>query len=385
LTCSTAGQTTYAEDNLTPSDPADSIQSETTYKSKSIFNSRELAPTCGSASPFSASTNDCAPCVKPCYPACCPCGWSGLYAGAEATFLDPSFSNSQGKVNIIDPTTPATGLIVDSRNNAGSNYLGVAPRVWVGYVCPSGWGVRGGFWTLNNSTFSTSPTTLTNFGGTSSTLFNAYTVDLEVTRQLFFSRGGLALGSFGVRNGGIRHAESISSTGFTPPTYDVASGSVATNSQFYGTGPTGAIQYLYPFYQGGYGNLGLYSAYRGSALFGTQKSSAGATAQVTGAGGNFPIDNEYQAVSALNTMYINELQVGLQWSKLLPRWNNNRAFVRGVFEYQNWTTAYNKGAASAFAGAGSPGTRGTVISVAEARALQSVNFVGFGIGAGCYW
>ncbi len=397
LTCCTAGQITYARDGIGPPDATlESVAPDAPEapvapdSSVAPYAVSPASPTCGS-SPTCGGSSSCGSCCcnTPCYTNCCPCPWSGIYAAAEATFLDPNFGNTSSKVTLSDPIS---NPVTVSNGSTGSQSLGFAPRVWIGYVCPSGWGIRGRFWELNTSSTSTqAPVTLTQFGGTSSSLFNAYTTDIEVTRQLFYSPVGIALASFGVRNGGIRHAESQSVSGFGPTTGNFLMGSAATSSQFYGTGLTGGLQLLRPFYQGSYGNLGIFGGYQGSILWGNSAQAASAQALV-GTGAATFIDNQPQppnpsSITNPNTMYINELQLGLQWSKVLPRWRNNRAFARLVFEYQNWCVGNNRGGLRYVAGEPPPGTVGSgeVVSEATARALQSVNLVGFGIAAGCYW
>ncbi len=305
--------------------------------------------------------------------------YGGFYATAEAIFIAPRHSNTNSNINVSDPVASNNVAIGSSTE---SQYLGLSPRFSVGYAGERGWGLRCVYWMVNTSSCITTPGAVL---GTSNTCFTAQTIDLEVTRQLFLPFGGSALTTFGVRNGGVYHSETQSLSGYIPNTTDLVSGTASTSSQFYGTGLTGCTQWLRPLYRGQRTDLGFYGAYRGSTLWGTQASTAATSAQVTSGGVVYPSAYDFVPVYVHNTMFVNELQAGLQWSRSLARWRNNRVFARVVFEYQNWTIASGAGAARASVSAGIPGVTESIVAAAEARALQSVNLLGVGVTAGCYW
>ncbi len=315
---------------------------------------------------------------------CCCDPWKGVYAGAEAVFIAPMYNNNtSSSLTFADPG--GVGSFTVSTATPGASNMGFAPRVWLGAAGENGWGVRGTFFELNNSATSTTGTIGTaSFATGRSSLFNMYAIDAEVTKQIILPRS-VALTSFGARNGGIRHNENINVYGFAPTTGNVVSGSASTGSQFFGTGLTGATQWYRPMYQGKYGNVGFYGMYRGSVLWGNDQSTTAQRAFV-GTGAFARQDNLALGVSNANTMYVNEVQLGPQWSKTMPRWHNNRVFARFTLEYQNWSV--NNGSTAVHprvVGAGIPGTTGVIFSNANANALQNLNLVGFGVSTGCYW
>ncbi|HEX3868967.1 MAG TPA: hypothetical protein VHV77_00890, partial [Pirellulales bacterium] len=171
-------------------------------------------------------------------------------------------------------------------------------------------------------------------GNFQSSQFRMYAVDLEATRELYL-RNSIAMTSFGVRTAGVSFGQSTTNTLVAPTAGDLLVASAATNNSFYGTGLTSATQWMRPVYQGAFGNIGFYGMGRGSVLWGNENSSAVTQATVFGPGAVASSRNG-ATFGPGNTMWIGELQAGIQWNKVLTNFLHTRAFARVAFEYQNW-------------------------------------------------
>jgi hypothetical protein len=185
-----------------------------------------------------------------------------------------------------------------------------------------------------------------------------------------------------VRHVGLTQSESLFAQVLTQPVPDLLTAQATSTNQFNGTGLTWGLQCYEPCCQGCFGDIGLFCSGRGSVIFGPNASAVSSTAQVGGAG-IFAVSNNQANASQDNTLLMGELQAGLQWNRYLPCWYNRRVFVRGAFEYQYWGLANGlQTSTGSFAGR-NPFDRLTI--TADQRNLSSINFVGFTIGAGCFW
>jgi hypothetical protein len=313
--------------------------------------------------------------------ACCETNCCKPYLGVEATFLSPQYSNNPITATAFD----VTGNFAFQSNPTGTSYLGAAPRIWLGYGCENGRGVRGRFWQMNNSFFATDPLNFANpndfTGFTTSSHFKAYTVDLEATRDFCLLNKNV-LGFIGVRYAGLSMAESLYAQVLTRPVPDLLTAQATSVNQFYGTGLTWGLQCIDPIARNCCGDWDLFVSGRGSALFGTNSSAVASSAQVGGAG-IFAVSNNQATADRTSTLMIGELQAGLQWSQCVKCCGNRRFFGRCAFEYQYWGVVDGvQTDTTSFAGR-APVDQ--IVITADRRNLSSINLIGISVAAGWYW
>ncbi len=209
-------------------------------------------------------------------------------------------------------------------------------------------------------------------GGSDS--FNAYTIDAELTKG-FCRRGWNLLGTFGVRYGEYDHARNNSVFGAVNG--DIFALSSLQNEGFHGTGLTFSLSGLKPLKR--HPCMSLYLSGRGSTLFGDARTLAIASSSFAGPAGNAQSVN-----GALDdrdeTLFIGEIQAGLQWSRCVRSFNG-RMFARVGFEYQYWGTT--DGNALAVAASGTGGS--SLGQVAVRGGNQNVDLVGFNVMTGFAW
>ncbi len=308
----------------------------------------------------------------------CGCNPRQWYLGVEATFLAPLYDNGAAQFGLAD-TFGGTGVLFNSTHDKADELSG-APRITLGYGGKDGIGIQGRYWELDNgvSSFGFAPAITTGvnagqpLGGSDS--FNAYIVDLEATKE--FSRGRWSLlGTFGARYAEYDRERTDSVFGVVNG--DVFSLSSQQGSAFHGTGLTSSLAGLRPLKN--HPCLSLYGSVRGSALFGQAESSV-----ITHSSFSGPLSNAGSTNGAIGfddeTMFITELQAGLQWSRSVRSFNG-RMFARAGFEYQFWNTKDQ----TAIAGSTS-GTPGSSEGFALARgAGNDFDLIGFNISTGFAW
>jgi hypothetical protein len=290
--------------------------------------------------------------------------------------LAPIYDESKATFTLTDPVTPAS-ISVQTDFDSAEELTG-APRLVFGYVGKRGFGIQGRYWELSSfSSRSDLPEPIIGnqiqvLGGEDR--FNAYTIDVELTNECCY-RGCNLLGTFGVRHAHIDHGRVEQVVGAS--NLDVFSLGAQTGESFDGTGLTFSLSGLKTINP--CRGLALYTALRGSTLWGPARTTAITTSSFSGPFGvggstNGAIDSNDE------TMFIGEVGAGLQWSRCVRSFSG-RMFARGGVEYQYWGTS--DGFALAQSSSGSLGfSDGTV------RALggkHSTNLIGFALMAGYNW
>lgn len=327
-----------------------------------------------------------------------------MYFGAEATFFSreydlapTSFGLSSSTPSLAVP--PGTGIGDPGFNplewswSAGTladaaalesdfdhaDQLRGAPRLTLGIVGGNGFGIQGRYWQMNDSVAMYDPVGVFPIGGgadprfgmldrtAGADRFESYIVDLEGTKDFGFLGWNL-LGTLGARyaefdhersNAAIGRIETGALNGLSNNMYSLGT---LQEASFHGTGVTSSLTGLR---QLGRSNFSLFASVRGSALWGTANSYAQADAAYDGFYGSETF-SDAQLIRDRETLYITELQAGLQWSRNV-RFLNGQMFARGAFEYQFWRVDGGEAAATATVGdfgvlggtlEGSPGSPG---------------------------
>jgi len=250
------------------------------------------------------------------------CRGCGIYAGVEATFLQP-YNTSSGQI-VFDNGT--NRFAADGMTEFDT--LDAAPRIWLGYQGQT-WGLWGRYWAFDAERFGESFDYVndSNYRLVEAVSFlSAKTGDLEATRRFSFFQweGDLFLGArWAELNKRDRMAVNAVSPGLQTAlqqTESLASGAGLTFG-FDGRRPIGCR------------GLALKTSARGSVIW--TKSTASAYNQYSDPG-NF--DAQLVRVSGdCATLSIAEVQVGLEWARKLECFRAE-AFTHIVAEYQWWNT-----------------------------------------------
>ena len=295
---------------------------------------------------------------------CDSCGKSGCggkqrcrtwIAGVEATFLTTDIKGPASVVAISDDTITQQ---LTTRVDAGAvDNVYFAPRIWGGFQGPV-WGVTGRYWK-----FQESESYVGDGGGGSfaalanSAEFNAYTVDLELTRLI--ERGCCSM----IVAVGGRYAEvetsalATGSNDFNPGDPEgFASAFALSSNDFKGGGVTTGISGRRPI---GRSKWNMFWNVRGSVLWGNAESYAAATALVNEASSaseavsrndtvSTSTSNAASGTGATNgnasanpvnddreTLIIGEVQIGLECNKQFQCFPGT-GFFRIAGEYQYW-------------------------------------------------
>lgn len=316
-----------------------------------------------------------------CFQTDCRCGCWDFGASVEATFLWPMLNSTTTATEVAN-IGAGTSTIYQSGANATDDML-VAPRIWVG-AKRNCWGIGARYWSMEQS----SGTLNTALVAPATPIFQldrsleAYTVDLEVTREMSILRSDAIL-SFGARYAYLNSGSASSSTAAWVATpLSMSSATAVSSRQFGGTGLTLGLQGTRRIRCS---NWHLFYNARGSILWGdgVVGSSATAVALDAGAGAAAAAGAGF-AAGDTGDMFIGELQLGLQYErqlKCLPC----KAFVRGAVEYQYWDTDVNAFTA-AIAIADTSGTGGAYGAAAGATAGDTImDLFGFTLGTGLMW
>lgn len=333
-------------------------------------------------------------CLDGCCPPPRPLFW---VSGIEATFLAPDLNSGWA------------GFAVEEFNNDRFSYfstdtddiddLYVAPRLWLG-VQGCLWGVNARYWHMRASEGSFDPTLGSDgtwdgpkcgqpdFGFNSCNDFEAYTIDLEVTRRVCLHDCWMQF-ALGVRHAEIEHNAALSAAAIADDS--VLFGFANAHRQSRGTG----------ILLGWYGRKPIYPCscvnwfynFRWSALWGPTETAADTGALVT------LTSTDPDAVAAAgsvngastvanDTLFIGEIQVGLEWDYALRCLPAN-AFCRLAVEYQRWSSGTGYSQANSFAGTGidnngsiTQATLGDAFAIADAPELD---LVGLAVSTGLTW
>ena len=297
---------------------------------------------------------------------CCDRDWIWL-AGTEAAFLSCNPHNSSTSVTASSGAGTTSG-------GGGGGYDGMtyAPRVWLG-VEGDCWGLLGRFFYLSDYSDSSAP-----FLGNGSILtdqLRVYTTDLEFTRKGHYNCTKLDA-SFGVRYASLD--SSGSATALSTDIQTLGAAAAYSASSFNGTGITGGLQGRTPI--NCCSNLHYFWNVRGSVIWGSSSASAITAAAASDNPANANSVNAAFAASDSESLWIGEIQVGLQWEHQLTCIPAN-AFFRVAAEYQNWN-ADNGSGAFATSLALTPGAGGA--ATAQAGDIE-LDLVGLTIGTGFTW
>jgi len=216
----------------------------------------------------------------------------GWYGGAEATILQPFMSGAASVLNV----NPQPGSLIDQEFLAGVRYQ-------VGWANEAGFGVRGRYWSYENSFTQAEPFAPAELG------IDCQAADLEATfTQRIWNfdtllSAGARYGKLGYMNNESDGERAIFGVG---------------SATFEGVGPTVAVE--------GRRRLGgsafsLYGNVRGSALFGTIANKSLFT--------SMPASNIQGEV-----MGVAENQLGITWDRVTK--NGLVIEARAVWETQYW-------------------------------------------------
>lgn len=283
---------------------------------------------------------------------------------------DGNFENVQW---YVDNTTQTASL---TPGHELADQLTASPRLSLGIVGASGWGIQGRYWRMENSVGSNGPLidfdTYTNGNDTISPdemaawyagqlsqtsdfeRFNVQTIDLEGSKDFsFYAWRGLA--TFGARYAdlnNVRHSTVDGAIRTGAPgiegdlypslplitnddmndTYHTADYDFATlqSMNFHGVGPTFSLTGIRPLTE----SFSLFTSGRGAVLFGDSRNFARVDGQMSSL---FDDDSNVDSdvINSTEELFIAELQLGGQWSRPV-RFINGHFFARGAFEYQFW-------------------------------------------------
>lgn len=344
--------------------------------------------------PLDAGVGESYDCIDGCCPPPRPLFW---VSGIEATFLSPDLNDGWAEFGVVEYANDRFSSFSTGTDDIDDLY--VAPRLWLG-VQGCLWGVNARYWHMRANEGSFDPTLGTDgswdgpncgqqdFGFNSCNDFEAYTVDLEVTRRVCLHDCWMQF-ALGVRHAEIEHNAALSAAALADDS--VLFGFANAHRQSRGTGlllgwygrkpifPCSCVNWFYNF--------------RWSALWGPTETAA-ETGVLTTLTSSDP-DAVASAGSvngastvANDTMFIGEIQLGLEWDYALRCLPAN-AFCRLAVEYQRWSSGTGYSQSNSFAGSGidnngvvTAATLGDAFAIADAPELD---LVGLAVSTGLTW
>lgn len=319
-----------------------------------------------------------------CPPPAPPLIWVG---GVEATFLSPDL-NSDGVTFLFEEYAHERSDWVSSQSSEIDS-LYVAPRIWLG-VQGCKWGANVRYWHMYASEGYFDPSLgmggawdaydcgRPDLGFNSCSRFEAYTVDLEVTRRFCLHDCWMQF-SAGVRHAELEHGESLIGTALADD--NMFMGFAAADRYSRGTG----------ILLGLYGRKPLFPCscvhwfynVRWSALWGPTQTGVETAAAVLGQDADAgSINGAYTCVD--DNLFIGEIQLGLEWNYALRCMPAN-AFFRAAVEYQRWDGGQGYSESGSFAGIEVNDDYSAVVETFAASAAPELDLVGFTIGTGLTW
>lgn len=327
---------TSPEPSLTPSTPTPR-RAPTVHPPSMPLPSYEVSCPCGGD-----SCDDCVDCGSMCDP-CIPClRWT---AGFEATFVQPRFDENVG-LDVMQ--TPSTGLETLSEREFDYDFE-FAPRVFVGAGFEDGVGLRAMWWQFDHDANPLREQPPANGQGlvsppafgdvdvssnvatdvfTAATGMNAYTIDVEATKEGQFSAWRLGMAA-GVRFASVdqSYLTELRNAG------DVLRGRIEYRHRNQGFGPTLSLNSSLPLLP----RVDLFAAGRGSLLFGeaTSRTVAGEDLDLT-----TPLTT-VRDTKRDDLLPTAELQLGLRWNG--DRWAGQawRPYASLAMESQYWNGVGN--------------------------------------------
>ncbi len=323
---------------------------------------------------------NCSACCRP------PSFW---LAGVEATFLAPDLNASGVSYRLQDGfAAPAIDATFGSDDIAIDDFY-VAPRLWLGaqYGC---WGIVGRYWHMQAAEDAYDPFTFTppgptpDFGYFIHNRFEAYTADIEVTRN-FCHYDWRNTFAFGARYASILHDSALSvdaQINDGAAGLGILSGNARSNRDAHGMGITSALSGYRPFHCNSC--LSLYYNLRGSVVWGPVSNSAETdTIELTAGAAAGSYNGAVSVVE--DALFIGEAQLGVQANYRVMCFPAN-AFFRVAGEYQYWNADIGSATATSFAGFGNPAA--PPFSEGRASALAqgiTLDLIGLTIGTGFTW
>lgn len=216
---------------------------------------------------------------------CAACGCFRFYAGGELTLSKPRFEDGAEE--------DATGAPLDFA-------LETAPRVWVGFRDPGGWGVRARYWTYDNTSSISGVQHVVLAGVRDQMSVEVGAFDIEGSQVTDFRLWRMDVAA------GIRYGW------FEQGVVDVDGGDYV-HKRFHGIGPIISADFRRPL---GFWGLAWIANLRGSLLVGESTWRSPTAWQKT---------DDLGAVA--------ELQVGAEWRRKIRDWE---LFTHAVYEQQTW-------------------------------------------------
>jgi hypothetical protein len=296
--------------------------------------------------------------------------WVG---GAETTFLAPIITGMTARTLIVDNSTSDGAGVID---DVGLEMMTCAPRVWFGVNNGEGWGLVTRFWYLNDIQLAQRSVDVgaMDFELQGENRLKQYTIDLEMTRN--FEWGNWLMdASFGARYASIEYFAGAASAAQFGST--LATATAISERSFNGSGITfslGGRRAWRP-------NSSMHWIWnaRGSTIFGNARYAAFAGTEIFD-GGSPQTDGDIDRTSFNDTLFIGEVQGGVQWEHRLQA-TPATAFFRVVCEYQYWGGVDNDNAEITVV---TTTTDADVASAAYARGIN-LDLIGLAVGAGLTW
>ncbi len=329
-----------------------------------------------------------------CDTGCCepqPClFWT---AGVEATFLNPDLNSGGVSFEVEQIDEERYDLCSSESDSVDSLYM--SPRIWLG-VQGCCWGANLRYWHLQASEGGYDPSIggfglwdgydcgRPDLGYFTCSRLEAYTVDLELTRRFCLNDCQMQA-AVGLRHAELEASEGI--TGLAVTDEGILSGFARANQLSRGTGFLLGLYGRKPLYPCSCVNW-FYNA-RWSALWGPTQTAAETFAAVQASDTDFTatagsVNGAYTNID--DTMFIGEIQLGLEWNYALRCLPAN-AFFRAAVEYQRWDGGSGNSNANSFAGI-------TVVQQVDPTSIVStqasglapqLDLLGFTLGTGLTW
>jgi hypothetical protein len=329
------------------------------------------------------------------YGECCPpqprLFWT---AGVEATFLNPDLNTDGVSVDVEEIDENRHDICTTLSNDIDSIY--VSPRIWLG-VQGCAWGANLRYWHLQASEGAYDPSIgglgtwtdydcgVPDFGFTTCSRLEAYTIDLELTRRFCLNDCAMQA-AMGIRHAEIDHDESL--WALANADQGLLTGMARANRLSRGTGLQFGLYGRKPIFPCSCVHW-FYNA-RWSALWGPTQTSVETFASVHTiadpniSGSAASVNGAYTNVD--DTLFIGELQLGLEWDYCLQCVPAN-AFFRAALEYQRWDGGKGFSQSQSFAGAEIVGQVDpvSIITANAAASVPQMDLIGIALSTGLTW
>lgn len=293
--------------------------------------------------------------------------------GIETVWLSPQEQiRPDANYRIIDRTT-----VLNNYDGGVVSGLFITPRITLGYQGEC-WGVQTRYWRMSEANNQFTPAVDDSLSGENvDSLFKAETVDVEVTRMVYW-RDTTNQVSVGFRYAQLEQSTNLSAVRQYGVGQDLElfSGEAYSRNEVSGAGLTMGLAGYKPLNGR---NFSLFYSARGSFIFDDGAVNEVQTrADYVGFGSGGSVNGARAESNA--SMFIGEIQVGTQWNFELVK-NRADAFVRLALEYQYWATD-NTG----YVWAESFAPLDTAYGLATATSSETrVDLVGFTVATGFTW